>query len=147
MLHPCRLDFDSIQISQRLVCAVAELMQLTSLHVMRGSVQPGLVLAHWSSLKQLAELKLLPAEHAGLGDAQVCVAAGALMTCMVTELCMHKQQGSWWLAELKLLPAEQAGLGDAQVCASVHVDAHGTQAADSLLAGRASVGGGAVRRA
>ncbi|KAF6251163.1 hypothetical protein COO60DRAFT_1645356 [Scenedesmus sp. NREL 46B-D3] len=66
-----RLDFDSIQVGQRLVCAIAELMQLTSLHLLHGSLQPGLALAHWSSLGQLAELKLLPAEQAGLGDAQL----------------------------------------------------------------------------
>ncbi|WIA20306.1 hypothetical protein OEZ85_006138 [Tetradesmus obliquus] len=66
-----RLDFDSIQISQGLVCAIAELMQLTSLQLLHGSIAPGLVLAHWSSLKQLAELTLLPAEQAGLGDAQL----------------------------------------------------------------------------
>lgn len=71
LLCPCRLDFDSIQISQGLVCAIAELMQLTSLQLLHGSIAPGLVLAHWSSLKQLAELTLLPAEQAGLGDAQV----------------------------------------------------------------------------
>ncbi|WIA40594.1 hypothetical protein OEZ86_013934 [Tetradesmus obliquus] len=66
-----RLDFDSIQISQDLVCAIAELMQLTSLQLLHGSIAPGLVLAHWSSLKQLAELTLLPAEQTGLGDAQL----------------------------------------------------------------------------
>jgi hypothetical protein len=71
VLLSCRLDFDSIQVSQRLVCAIAELMQLTSLQLLHGSLQPGLALAHWSSLKQLQELKLLPAEQAGLGDAQV----------------------------------------------------------------------------
>jgi hypothetical protein len=51
-------------------------MQLTSLQLLHGSLQPGLALAHWSSLKQLQELKLLPAEQAGLGDAQVSWTAG-----------------------------------------------------------------------
>jgi hypothetical protein len=53
-------------------------MQLTSLHLLHGSLAPGLVLEHWSSLKQLQELKLLPAEQAGLADAQVGLLCGGL---------------------------------------------------------------------
>lgn len=72
------------------MCAIAELMQLTSLQLLHGSIAPGLVLAHWSSLKQLAELTLLPAEQAGLGDAQVRGGCGII--------CVQQQQQTTWPA-------------------------------------------------
>jgi hypothetical protein len=53
------------------VCSIAELLQLTSLHLLHGGVQPGLDISHWSSLRSLAELKLLPGEDEGLGSQQV----------------------------------------------------------------------------
>jgi len=53
------------------VCAVAELLQLTSLHLLHGGLDPALDLSHWSSLRSLAELKLLPGEEGGLRDEQV----------------------------------------------------------------------------
>jgi hypothetical protein len=58
------------------VCAVAELLQLTSLQLLHGELQPGLDISHWSSLRRLAELKLLPGEEAGLRDEQVGCLSG-----------------------------------------------------------------------
>lgn len=71
-----------MQVNQQLVCAIAELLQLTSLHILHGSLTRDLYIAQWSSLKHLAELKLLPAEAGGLTDAQVggrqgCIAGDA----------------------------------------------------------------------
>lgn len=54
-----------------MVCAVAELLQLTSLQILHGSLQPDVDLSHWTSLRSLAELKLLPSEEGGLRDEQV----------------------------------------------------------------------------
>jgi hypothetical protein len=53
------------------VCAVAELLHLTSLQLLHGELQQGLDISHWSSLRSLAELKLLPGEEGGLRNQQV----------------------------------------------------------------------------
>lgn len=69
--------------------AVAELLQLTSLQVLHGSLAEGVDVSHWSSLRSLADLKLLPSEEAGLCDAQVTAASlwvyreGRGMCCLV----------------------------------------------------------------
>eukprot|EP00878_Enallax_costatus_P023244 GHUV01024713.1.p1 GENE.GHUV01024713.1~~GHUV01024713.1.p1 ORF type:complete len:205 (+),score=74.33 GHUV01024713.1:49-663(+) len=66
-----RLGTDDVLVTQRMVCALAELLHLTSLHVLQGSIQPAVDISHWSSLHNLAELKLLPYEQAGLLDQQL----------------------------------------------------------------------------
>lgn len=53
------------------VCSIAELLQLTSLYLLHGGLQPDLDISHWSSLRSLAELKLLPGEDGGLNSQQV----------------------------------------------------------------------------
>jgi hypothetical protein len=53
------------------VCSVAELLRLTSLHLLHGGLGPEVDLSHWSSLRSLAELKLLPGEEGGLNEQQV----------------------------------------------------------------------------
>lgn len=56
------------------VCSIAELLQLTSLHLLHGDLGPEVDLSHWSSLRSLAELKLLPGEEGGLNELQVIAA-------------------------------------------------------------------------
>jgi hypothetical protein len=53
------------------VCSIAELLQLTSLHLLHGGLGPDVDLSHWSSLRSMAELKLLPGEEGGLNEQQV----------------------------------------------------------------------------
>jgi hypothetical protein len=55
------------------VCAIAELLHLTSLHLLHGGLHPGVDVSHWTSLRSLAELKLLPGEEGGLRAQQVCL--------------------------------------------------------------------------
>lgn len=68
--HPTR--FLTICLLPRaVVCAIAELLQLTSLHLLHGSLHPEVDVSHWTSLRSLAELKLLPGEEGGLRALQV----------------------------------------------------------------------------
>lgn len=73
------------------VCAIAELLQLTSLHLLHGGMGPDVDLSHWRSLRSLAELKLLPGEEGGLNEQQASKLAATVVhskTC-----CWPKREG------------------------------------------------------
>lgn len=72
ILCGCRFDSADSPITQRMVCAVAELLQLSSLHIQQGTLGD-VDISYWSSLRGLQELTLLPAEHGGLQDKQASI--------------------------------------------------------------------------
>lgn len=114
-----RFDFDDILITQPMVCAIAELLHLTSLHLLHGSLHPEVDVSHWTSLRSLAELKLLPGDEGGLRAPQVEQVAGLSSNLTSLALRLHPQEvpsdGLWHLAdcmtqlqELSLCPLPEA---------------------------------------
>jgi hypothetical protein len=58
-----------------MVCAVAELLQLSSLNIQQGSLGE-VDISYWSSLRGLQELTLLPEAQGGLQDKQASIDQG-----------------------------------------------------------------------